>query len=158
MTTFAHVRCVLMGARMTTTASRLQADLTLLKHGRPVVIVEAKGRVIPLEFRLPVLEQLRSYARAARAKWSVLVDPEMARIYQGIPDDEPAVEILSSQILATTGLSDVRIVGAAVLLLAIQRWLEEMAENRREDYDQLPAAFVRAVRGVDEFVSNAARG
>src|SRR5438477_496805 len=84
-----------------------RADMVLLENGQPVVLVEAKRRVVP-DLRDAALEQLRSYAQRLGNRWTLLIEPEKTAIYQGAHVDKPFAELPTREILEQTELGDAR--------------------------------------------------
>jgi hypothetical protein len=129
----------------------LRLDLVYFKNGRPIIVVEAKRRPIPPEFRAPVLEQLRMYSLRLKSEWSLLIDPESARIYKGEALNESAAEIATARVLEAAGIERTDAVGEALLLLAVRRWLARIAEGSEIGTDGLPREFIEAVRDTEEY-------
>jgi len=129
------------------------ADLVLLQQGRPVVVVEAKGRSVPADFREAALEQLRVFAERTSGQWSLLVDPDFALIYSSGSMDVPLARIPTSEIIESAGLATIESVGESILLIAVDRWLRSLPTSARllERYPEL-SDFVSALRDVDESV------
>jgi hypothetical protein len=131
----------------------LIADLVLLQQGRPVVVVEAKGRSVPADFRHAALEQLRVFAERTSSQWALLVDPDFALIYSTGRMDVPLAKIPTSEVIESAGLAMVENVGESILLIAVDRWLRSLPKSARlpERYPEL-SDFVSALRDVDESV------
>ncbi len=128
------------------------ADLVLLEHGQPLVVVEAKARPVPRAFKSSVLAQLRYFASKTGSRWSLLADPETIRIYQEPELDQPVAEIATQDLLRTVGLSSVEVVGEGVLLMALDRWFKAIAGNGKSGLTPALSDFAHAVRGADETV------
>ncbi len=128
------------------------ADLVLLEHGRPSVIVEAKARRIRDTFRSSILAQLRDYASKTGGRWFLLADPETIRIYQDPELGQPVAEIATEEVLRTVGLSSVEVIGEGVLLLALDRWFKAIAGNGKSGLSPALSDFAHAVRGADETI------
>lgn len=131
----------------------IEPDLVLLKDGRPVVLVEAKGRALAPESLRTALSQLSSYASATHSEWAILIDPEVTRVFLAARIPETAVVIPTRRILAEADLGSVSTIGEAVLVLATQRWLETLSERSDSEPADLPQAFLLAIQGADEYAS-----
>ena len=107
---------------------QMVADLVLLKEGRPIIVVEAKGRPIPPAFHDAVREQIRFYAQRTESRWSVLVDPASMRVYKGSAVDAPVVEMPTIELLKAVGIGSEYRVGEQLLLTAVDRWLRTLAD------------------------------
>jgi hypothetical protein len=129
------------------------ADLVLLEQDRPVVLVEAKGRPTPPEFRRAVLVQLQDYATRLNSSWSLLVDPETARIFRGDNLSEPVVTIPTERIVRDASPPDFKVIGERTLLQAIERWLHGLAEysSLLNDYPAL-RELAQDIRRTEEWI------
>ena len=105
-------------------------DLVVLKQGRPVAVVEAKGRPVSRSFQQAVLHQLRKFATDTGSPWSILVDPESLAIFRGTDVDHPWITLSTGEELRPTTLSRTGVVGERVLLEAVDRWLHELPTRR----------------------------
>lgn len=126
----------------------LVADLVALKQGRPLLLVEAKGRPVEGEFWEPVQEQMRELAKLSGSDWFVLADPDTIRIYEGA-DLRKVAEIPTEDVLAATGISRPEFLGQRLLLVALDRWLPTISNADALGLEK----FAKAIREADEFVT-----
>jgi hypothetical protein len=109
-------------------------DMILTHHGRPVMVVEVKGRRITDEFRRPVETQVLDFARDAGAAWALLVDPDSVDAFRVTPDGlERLGSIPTGHVLARVGLQEIQSPGEFVLLNAVQRWFRSLAAGDGQD-------------------------
>lgn len=104
-------------------------DLVFLKQGRPVAVVEAKGRPVPASFRDAVHRQLHSYVTATNSRWSILVDPDRTTIFRSQELNKPLSVLSTGEVLGTAQIRS-GVIGERVLLQAINRWIHELARHR----------------------------
>jgi hypothetical protein len=130
-----------------------KADLVAMHEGRPLVLVEAKGRPVPESFRNAVLEQLKSYGAATQSRWLLLADPRSIDIYRQDALDAPQATLATDEIVESAALSKVSSIGERILLLAIERWLRELGQGPHftSKHPEL-RDFVHDVAEADDFV------
>lgn len=128
-----------------------RADLVLLEHGHPLVVVEAKARPTPNAFESSVLAQLRYLASKTGSRWSLLADPQTVRVYRD-QEPGPVAEIATREIMRAVGLTAVDAVGKGVLLIALDRWFKAMAGNGKSSLSPALSDFAHAVQDADETV------
>jgi hypothetical protein len=130
-----------------------KADLVALHEGRPLVLVEAKGRPVSADFRNAVLQQLKSYGEATQSRWLLLADPQSVDIYRQDALDAPQATLATKEIVESAELSGVATIGGRILLLAIERWLRALgqAPHFTRNHPELKD-FVHDVAGADDFV------
>jgi hypothetical protein len=100
------------------------------RERQPIAVVEAKARAVPPSFRSSVLRQLASYSTAVDTPWAILVEPETTSFFRGGDFTRPCAVVPTQQVLATTKLSSLATIGERTLLLAADRWLDELGHNQ----------------------------
>jgi Type I restriction enzyme R protein N terminus (HSDR_N) len=130
-----------------------KADLVALREGKPLVVVEAKRRPVPPSFREAVLQQLKDYGEATQSRWLLLADPRSVDIYRNDELEGPKATLDTREILDSTELSSVSIIGESILLLAIERWMRALRQSSlfASRHPEL-TDFVRDVAVADDFV------
>ena len=104
-------------------------DLVFMRQGKPVAVVEAKGRPVPSSFADAVRHQLRHYATATSSPWSILVDPDRTTIFRSHELTRPWASFSTREVLRTANIPP-DAVGERVLLEAIDRWVHELPRHR----------------------------
>jgi hypothetical protein len=102
------------------------ADLVLLEDGHPVILVDAKRSPAPPEFRSAVAARLQDLTTRLNSSWSLLVDPETARVYRGDNLEDPVATIPTERIVRDASPPDFAVIGQRTLLQAIERWLQRL--------------------------------
>jgi hypothetical protein len=105
----------------------IRPDLIVSKDGKPLVVVEAKGRKVGKEFRGAVKRQLQEYARLTGAEWAILADPGHVYIYRADSFEHPT---------GSLGIREIRPredrlrepLGEHGVLLAVERWLHKISQ------------------------------
>jgi hypothetical protein len=130
----------------------LKADLVLFAEGRPLLLVEAKSGLIPARLHATAIEQLRSLAERVRPAWTMLIDPETARIFRGVDVDHVYGSIPTSEIVALAGLGDVSTLGEYTLRLAVERWMQAVAAGSTSQSCGSLADFMADLKRIDDAI------
>lgn len=104
-------------------------DLVIVKQGRPVAVVEAKGRPIPPSFQNAVRHQLRRYVDEAQSRWSILADPEHTRIFRDQELERPWTTLATAEVLAAANIRRGAVIGERVLVDAVDRWVRALSSD-----------------------------
>lgn len=107
----------------------IKPDLVFLKQGKPIAVVEAKGRPVPPSFQNAVRQQLLSYVTATSSPWSILVDPEQTTIFRSYEVNRPWTTLSTGEVLQTAAIRS-EAVGERVLLEAVIRWVHGLSRHR----------------------------
>lgn len=130
----------------------LKADLVLFAGGRPLLLVEAKSRLIPEWLHSAAIEQLRSLAERLRPAWTMLIDPETARIFRGVEVDNVYGSIPTHEIVELARLGDVLTLGEHTLRLAVERWVQAVAAADTSQSCGSLADFMADLKRIDDAV------
>lgn len=107
----------------------LRPDLLYQRDGQALIAVEVKGRPISAEWWPVALARVRELAEALRPTWIVLADPTSIRFFEGRNPSEPRHTIDMVDVLLAAGLADREELGAPMLALAVERWLERVKQQ-----------------------------
>ena len=104
----------------------MRADLVVRNGDETLVVVEAKAHPVDNDFRSAVMEQIRDYAVATRARWAILADPEAVQVYH-VDDFERPVASFPTEELRKGSLPTP--MGEHTVLLAVENWLRRLSVN-----------------------------
>ncbi len=131
-----------------------RVDLLVRSRGRTIAVVEAKALALPPNLLAVAHEQLRRYVQETGSAWSVLADPDLVRVYERDVFGEPVATFSTNLLLQAAGLEAAPHVGEGVLVLALQRWLEDPLRVSAGADNRL-SLFVAAIRDSDEILAEA---
>lgn len=102
-------------------------DLVVLREGRPVAVVEAKGRPVQPPFQESVVRQLQAFSTSVNSPWLLLVDPEKTQIFRSIDITRPVVTLSTGEIVRQETPVRPSVIGERTVLFAVDRWLHDPA-------------------------------
>ena len=106
-----------------------RADLVAFREGRPIVVVEAKGRPVQARFHRPVVEQLSTFSTSVNSPWLFLVDPQTTQVFRSIDGTRPVATISTREILQEEMPNQMNVIGEKTLLFAFDRWLLSLPQR-----------------------------
>jgi hypothetical protein len=108
--------------------SRYQPDMMFSRFGKPVLVVEAKGRPVTRDFEPIVRRQLNAYSTETGAPWAILVDPQDTWIFKS-HHTEPIARLATTDVLGEALSDRPTIVGEQVILIALDRVVPNLKDR-----------------------------
>ncbi len=129
-----------------------EPDILILQEGRPIGVVEVKGRTIPRAYRPTVLRLLERMALDHDARWSILVDPSSTQLFAGADVGRPVASLETDSVIRSLR-STWRPEGERGLALAIEHWLVGLRSGDVQPQGELTSVprFVADIASSDEF-------
>lgn len=112
-------------------------DLVVLREGRPVAVIEAKGRPVQAPFQESVVRQLQDFSTSVNSPWLLLIDPVNTQIFRSVDITRPVTTLSTGEIVQQEPPFRPSVIGESTLLFAVDRWLHDLPQ-RRALFDRHP--------------------